>query len=308
MLIANPIYDTVFKYLMEDQASAKIFLSTIIGEEIEELLFTPRERTGQVASLGVTIFRLDFSAVILTKEGIRRNVLIELQKSNSGFDIRRFRRYLAENYHEPNPSIVQGKSKEDRERENPVLPILSIYLLGFPLKELIGRSALRIRRQYEDAVTGEILNVRDDFVEKLSHDCYVLQLSEIHQRRRSKLERLLAIFEQLNLEVNQHLKEFADQLPEEFSVIVERLQHAALDETLLKEIELEKEFMNSWLDQEKALKESKQREEEERRKKEEERRQKEELLASRKSTYEQLIKSGMPKEEVLKILNLKEAP
>jgi hypothetical protein len=260
MLIANPIYDTVFKYLMEDQASAKIFLSTIIGEEIEELLFTPRERTGQVASLGVTIFRLDFSAVILTKEGIRRNVLIELQKSNSGFDIRRFRRYLAENYHEPNPSIVQGKSKEDRERENPVLPILSIYLLGFPLKELIGRSALRIRRQYEDAVTGETLNVRDDFVEKLSHDCYVLQLSEIHQRRRSKLERLLAIFEQLNLEVNQHLKEFADQLPEEFSVIVERLQHAALDETLLKEIELEKEFMNSWLDQEKALKESKQRE------------------------------------------------
>lgn len=308
MLIANPIYDTVFKYLMEDQASAKIFLSTIIGEEIEELLFTPRERTGQVASLGVTIFRLDFSAVILTKEGIRRNVLIELQKSNSGFDIRRFRRYLAENYHEPNPSIVQGKSKEDRERENPVLPILSIYLLGFPLQELIGRSALRIRRQYEDAVTGEILNVRDDFVEKLSHDCYVLQLSEIHQRRRSKLERLLAIFEQLNLEVNQHLKEFADQLPEEFSVIVERLQHAALDETLLKEIELEKEFMNSWLDQEKALKESKQREEEERRQKEEERRQKEELLASRKSTYEQLIKSGMPKEEVLKILNLKEAP
>jgi hypothetical protein len=308
MLIANPIYDTVFKYLMEDQASAKIFLSTIIGEEIEELLFTPRERTGQVASLGVTIFRLDFSAVILTKEGIRRNVLIELQKSNSGFDIRRFRRYLAENYHEPNPSIVQGKSKEDRERENPVLPILSIYLLGFPLQELIGRSALRIRRQYEDAVTGEILNVRDDFVEKLSHDCYVLQLSEIHQRRRSKLERLLAIFEQLNLEVNQHLKEFADQLPEEFSVIVERLQHAALDETLLKEIELEKEFMNSWLDQEKALKESKQREEEERRQKEEERRQKEELLASRKSTYEQLIKSGMPKEEVLKILNIKEAP
>jgi acetyl/propionyl-CoA carboxylase alpha subunit len=180
------------------------------------------------------------------------------------------------------------------------------------------------------------LDVRDDFVEKLSHDCYVLQLSEIHQRRRNKLERLLSIFEQLNLKVNQHLKEFADLLPDEFSVIVERLQHAALDETLLKEIELEKEFMNSWLDQEKTLEaskqealkakqreqEAKQREqeerrqkeeerrqkEEERRQKEEERRQKEELLASRKSTYEQLIKSGMPKEQVLNILNLKEAP
>ena len=120
-------------------------------------------------------------------------MLIELQKSNSGFDIRRFRRYLAENYHEPSPSEVSGKTKAERDLDNPVLPILSIYLLGFPLTELKGRSALRIRRQYEDAVTGEVLEVRDDFIEKLTHDCFVLQLSEIQKRRRNKLERLLSM-------------------------------------------------------------------------------------------------------------------
>ena len=36
MLIANPIYDVVFKFLMEDAKIAKLLLSSIIGENIEE--------------------------------------------------------------------------------------------------------------------------------------------------------------------------------------------------------------------------------------------------------------------------------
>ena len=74
MLIANPIYDVVFKYLMEDERAARLVLSTIIDEEIEELRFTPRERTAHVPSLGVTVYRLDFSAVIRTAEIGRAHV------------------------------------------------------------------------------------------------------------------------------------------------------------------------------------------------------------------------------------------
>ena len=43
--IANPIYDVVFKYLMEDNAIAKLVISSIIGEEIIELEPKPQERT-----------------------------------------------------------------------------------------------------------------------------------------------------------------------------------------------------------------------------------------------------------------------
>ncbi len=43
MQIANPIYDTVFKYLMEDLEIAKLIISTIIGEEIEVIEFLPQE-------------------------------------------------------------------------------------------------------------------------------------------------------------------------------------------------------------------------------------------------------------------------
>ena len=36
MIIANPIYDTVFKYMMSDSRVAKTFLSAIIDEKIVE--------------------------------------------------------------------------------------------------------------------------------------------------------------------------------------------------------------------------------------------------------------------------------
>ncbi len=43
MDIANPIYDVVFKYLIEDNNVAKIFLSSITGLEITNLEFIPQE-------------------------------------------------------------------------------------------------------------------------------------------------------------------------------------------------------------------------------------------------------------------------
>ena len=41
MQIANPIYDVVFKYMMEDAKVAKLLIASIISEEIEELKFRP---------------------------------------------------------------------------------------------------------------------------------------------------------------------------------------------------------------------------------------------------------------------------
>ena len=43
--IANPIYDVVFKYMMEDNAVAKLLVSSIIGEEIVSLDTKPQEYT-----------------------------------------------------------------------------------------------------------------------------------------------------------------------------------------------------------------------------------------------------------------------
>jgi hypothetical protein len=42
-IIANPIYDTVFKRLMEYQRIAKFFLSTILEQPVENLQVLPQE-------------------------------------------------------------------------------------------------------------------------------------------------------------------------------------------------------------------------------------------------------------------------
>ena len=36
-IIANPLYDTAFKYLMENLETARFFVETIIGEQVVEI-------------------------------------------------------------------------------------------------------------------------------------------------------------------------------------------------------------------------------------------------------------------------------
>ncbi len=64
MRIANPNYDIVFKYLLEDNALAKLILGTILHTEIIELQFCPQERSTQVALRNWTVYRLDFAATL----------------------------------------------------------------------------------------------------------------------------------------------------------------------------------------------------------------------------------------------------
>jgi len=94
MQIANPIYDVVFKFLMEDTDSAILLLSAIIDEPIETLDFLPQEKIFQLAARSLTVYRLGFCAKIKTKHG-HKQVLIEIQKAKLPSDIMRFRRYLA---------------------------------------------------------------------------------------------------------------------------------------------------------------------------------------------------------------------
>jgi hypothetical protein len=44
MIIANPIYDFVFKYLPDDNRLARHFTGKLIGEWIEELLYITNEQ------------------------------------------------------------------------------------------------------------------------------------------------------------------------------------------------------------------------------------------------------------------------
>ncbi|MDR2765356.1 MAG: hypothetical protein LBB90_10050, partial [Tannerella sp.] len=105
-IIANPIYDTVFKKLMENERIAKFFLSTVLEEQVISVDVRPQEFTYRKAEkadpapgdIGYSVFRIDFMATIRTDRGEQKKILIEVQKSHDEDDLIRFRNYLGEQY------------------------------------------------------------------------------------------------------------------------------------------------------------------------------------------------------------------
>ncbi len=225
MLIANPIYDVFFKYLMEDIQIVKKLLSTIIGEEIIALELRPQETTVHIPQYFLSVIRLDFKASIKTANGQSKKVLIELQKGKFAFDIARFRKYLGENY-----------AKQD---------LITIYFLGFQLENLQA-AVVKANHQYYDMVKGETLNVKNDFIEQLVHDCFVIQIPRLTLNLQNKVEKMLLIFNQQFVLVDDSRKlliPYALLADVELKELVERLSRPLMDDDLLRIAEAEDEVV-----------------------------------------------------------------
>lgn len=249
MKLANPIYDTVFKYLMEDTEIARLLLSKIIGEEITKIELRPQEHTYKTEKQDITILRFDFKATIqLKKPPTKRKknwipeyktVLIELQKAKKPKDIERFRRYLGDNYKKKD-TITDAAGKI----QSVDLPIVTIYILGYPLAP-IQTSVVKINRVYIDLNTNEPLEVQTEFIEKLTHDCYAILINKLPKEARSELEQVLQIFNQTYvLGTDKKFLEFNEELVKSNDLLQRmsgRLKEAATDEQVIERILVEQE-------------------------------------------------------------------
>ena len=251
MRIANPMYDAVFKHLLEDPASAKLLVGAILGEEIESLEILPQEAAVQVGSAGeastgtgFTVLRVDFAATVRTAAGEHLRVLIEVQKARYSDDVMRFRRYLAAHYADQRNTVTYTEGGRKRERPR---RLTTIYFLGDPLPHTAA-TVLKVAREYLDAVTGERLDVREEFVEALTHDCYVVQVSRLPARRRNDLEKLLSVFDQdLRAADSRHALEVdAAAIPPRYAPVLRRLQIAAASPALRHSMLTEDEIVGAW--------------------------------------------------------------
>ena len=257
MHIANPIYDVVFKFLMEDPDSAILLLSTIINEQIETLDFLPQEQTLHLTARSMTVYRLDFCAKIKTEQG-HKQVLIEIQKAKLPSDIMRFRRYLGEQYSKK--SNVYTVYNENRKKDiNKPLPIISIYFLGYALAN-IDTPVLKINRHYYDVVNDQQLDVKAEFVESLTHDSYVIQISKLRTQHQTELEDLLDIFDQTHHLLNdEHILDIDEQhYPEKYRALVRRLQGATLEPEVRETMLMEDELIEDLQDMERVIAEKEQ--------------------------------------------------
>jgi hypothetical protein len=232
MIIANPIYDVVFKRLMENDKVAKFFISTLLEQTVETVEVKPQEFTYTNELAGLAVFRLDFIATIKTDMGEYKKVLIEIQKAKNPIDLMRFRNYLAEQY-----------KKEDKiDNENIILPITTIYILGFKLPE-IETPCIKVERNYKDLINKTTLLKKSEFVEKLTHDSFVVQVERITDRYQTRLDKLLSVFEQRNFTDDKEItKDFAHEPDiDELKTMTDILHYVGTDPKERKQIEIEQE-------------------------------------------------------------------
>jgi ribosomal protein L12E/L44/L45/RPP1/RPP2 len=269
MLIANPIYDTAFKRLLENERVARFFISTLLGKPVLSIVPGSQEFTWQKTSPPkkkkniqdakppkptaeekarakgrefFTVYRLDYVATIDMGNGEQKRVIIEMQKAKHEEDLARFRAYLGENY----------KRVEKASGRSVMLPIIAIYVLGFNLPE-IKTPCFRVNRTYEDLLTHKAINKKSPFVERLTHDGYFVQVQRISGKPRTKLDELLSLFEQKNFEVDDETAKFYRyQLSDpDVEEMAKMLQYMCADPELRAQMEAEAEddrTRNEWLE------------------------------------------------------------
>lgn len=231
--IANPIYDVVFRYMMEDNKVAKLVLSAIIDKEISELVFSPTEYSKKIKDKGITIIRMDFSARIKEENDEERLIIIEVQKAKFHYQIMRFRRYLGKQYMNP----------ENVDSNDEALPIFPIYILGESFtKQKVP--VIKVRRDYVDASTNEVIDTKHPFVEALTHDATLIQIPYLKDKRRTVLEQFLSIFDQNNkIGMKGHTLNINEaNYPQKYHPVIRRLKKAIASPNIEDDMVMEDEI------------------------------------------------------------------
>ena len=334
--VFNPIYDTVFKYLMEDERVAKVLLGRILDKKIVDIAVMGHEHVS-ADNMELKLMRIDFAATITEEDGRNETVTIELQKAIDEDEVMRFRKYLGSQYISLSNADVTVRKRRRRDgaeedyETHRARHIYTIYILGHTIGEGYAHSVMWGETHFKDLDSQDLGNGKDnEFLNGLTHDIYVIQIPYLPERPRRPVERLLRIFDQrAKIENDSRYVVISDQDEElpEYDVIVRRLLSGVSDEQLRGDLDFEDEVVRKLqrdrLDREnldyelgearKAIEKERRQKEEERRQKEEERRQKEEerrqkeelikMVASFGGTEGQIAeKMGVTVEEVRRVL------
>ena len=232
--IANPIYDVVFKYLMSDNKIAKLLISDLLGVKINTLELRPQEFSTDTENRTLTVYRVDFKAEIVLKNGEKLVVLIEIQKAKFTTDLIRFRKYLAEQYASKQNTI-------EKDNKTVPLPIITIYFLGYGLDHNKNIPIIRVKRQYLDNYNGDNLSGRELFIETLTHDSIIVQIPALKKQRRNDLEKALSVFESGSKVQEVSINE--ENYPERYKSVIRQLLKAIGDDKIRKTMDIEDEIM-----------------------------------------------------------------
>ena len=241
MLVANPIYDTVFKFLMEDERIARTILSALLKQDIVNVELRPHEYSNTKRDT-LSIFRIDFAATVRQSDGSEQLILIELQKTWLPTETLRFRQYLGVQYENPKNIVAESSDQH-------AMPLVAVYILGHCLGD-IEEPVVYVRHQAydynEQLVTKGMPNA---FIESLTHDSIIVQIPRLHGKINNRLDEILSIFDQTyKNRDNQHVLNLNDSYYAEDDVemqrILRRLLIAAADADMRMDMNVEDEYFS----------------------------------------------------------------
>ena len=237
--VANPIYDCVFKFLMEDERIAKTVLSALLKKEVVSVEMRRHEHPN-VTRDKISMFRIDFAAQVKEDDGTVRLILIELQKTWVDTETLRFRRYLAAQYNTEENMVKEGELK------GYAVPMIAVYLLGHRVGD-IDKAVVYVTHNAFD-YDGKVVEggMQDPFINSLIHDSIIVQIPLLHGKINNRLDRVLSVFDQSQRDAkNQQIvcldeKEYAGD--SDMMYILHRLGLAAMDADVRQEMNDEDEF------------------------------------------------------------------
>ena len=238
MIVANPIYDIVFEYMMEDERIARTILSALLKKDVVAVEVRPHEYSDDSRD-SLSVFRIDFAATIREENGKEHLILIELQKTWLDTETLRFRQYLGVHYSNPKNMVDGGHA----------LPMVAVYLLGHKVGD-IEEPVLYVNHQsrdYNDNVVTK--GLPDPFVDSLTHDSIIVQIPRLHGHINNRLDKVLSIFDQSRRDENDNrlLKiddtAYADDADMEH--ILHRLTMAAADADMRHKMNVEDEYFSA---------------------------------------------------------------
>ena len=236
--VANPLYDAVFKYLMEDERIAKIILSALLKKKVVDVKIRRNEYANVTRRESISMFRIDFAATVLDEDDKPHLMLIELQKTWLPSETLRFRRYLALQYNNE-----ENMRKEENGKY--AIPMVAIYLLGHCVGD-VKEPVVYVNHQAYDYDGREVKDgMPNPFVESLQHDSIIVQIPLLHGKINNRLEKVLSVFDQAKVADDKKVIRVDDKQFEgddDMEYVVRRLQSAAADPDLRYQMNAEDEF------------------------------------------------------------------
>jgi len=258
LIIPNPIYDVVFRYLMEDPDSAMIVISTLINEKVKKLHLEPithsvkNENQTQIeiqdpkTKDDIYLFHLDFTAIIELPDGSEEMIMIELQKASEPEDIFRFKRYISKNFQRKQEKEITDPKTQAIETINKPIRLIPIFILNFRIENEINDLLIKTNRIKTGIFKNKNLQKHNEFIDNLSYDIWVVQLPNLQNvveydykddEYKQKLYTLLKLFDQKSkVRDNEHrLRIIRKFFPGFLDRVIKRIQAASINNPNLEE-------------------------------------------------------------------------